>query len=147
MLNFNDLSEVWQKQPPAAALHYFYILKENSLILQSAVHAFEYLVCCWHFDEWSLSSPPCWRFAILDRYFQELELVTDSYFVPHRIIHSSKHISSWRTGVCWAKFGFQTLMQLNLAVSSLAAEVIALCACLDSPMFLLHNLYGSSFDS
>lgn len=28
---------------PAAALHYFHILKENSLILQSPAHGFEYL--------------------------------------------------------------------------------------------------------
>lgn len=41
MLNFNDLSESVTKAMPASALHYFYILKENYLILQSA---FEYLV-------------------------------------------------------------------------------------------------------
>lgn len=43
MLNFNDLSGL-TKATLAAALHYFYILKENSLILQGDVHAFEYLV-------------------------------------------------------------------------------------------------------
>lgn len=41
MLNFNDLSGSLTKATLAAALHYFYILKENSLMLQSAS---EYLV-------------------------------------------------------------------------------------------------------
>lgn len=41
MLNFNDLSGGVTKATPAAALHYFYIRKENSLMLRSAS---EYLV-------------------------------------------------------------------------------------------------------
>lgn len=41
MLNFNDLSDDLTKATLAAALHYFYILKENSLMLWSAS---EYLV-------------------------------------------------------------------------------------------------------
>lgn len=52
----------------------------------------------------------------------------DSHFVPHRILHSPKHILSWDSSV-----------GLNLdsdfdAFESLMVEVIALCVCLKSLM-------------
>lgn len=45
----------------------------------------------WHFDEWSLWS---WKCATPDRDFRERGLVMDCHFVPHRILHSSKHLLS-----------------------------------------------------
>lgn len=78
---------------PAAALHYFYILKENSLILQIDVHAFEYLVSVADILMSEVSWVLCWRFAILDRYFQEPGLwwiailsLTESFILPNTFL-------------------------------------------------------------
>lgn len=92
MLNFNELSDALTEATLAAALHYFYILKENSLMLQSVS---EYLVSVadtlmseisgvalvktWNPGQtfsWSQEAPDGWLFVpsqILHSYKLELE--------------------------------------------------------------------------
>lgn len=86
------------KATPAAALHYFYIQKENSLILQSA---FEYLVSVADILMSEVSGVAPLKICNIGQIFSRAGLVIDSYFVPRRIIHSSKHILSrdWTAGL------------------------------------------------
>lgn len=129
----------WQKQHWYIYIYIFYNLKENSLILQSAVLVSEYLVSVVDILMSEVSRVAQLKIYNIRRIFSRAGLLwwmailslTRSFILPNTFL-------SWDMSIA-LKCGSRTLMYSYFPVWSLAAEVIAALACSESVMFWLHK--------